>query len=289
MASQVSQSQGITKKAPEGAKEVERFFGVYLLYCTNPKFRGRTYIGKTTDPNRRIFQHNHGKVAGGAWRTSNRGPWDMVLVVHGFPNDISALRFEWAWQHPKSSRRLNSLPGKKSSEKRFDYELRLLACMLRMGPWDRLPLTIQWLLPDYQRDFPPTLEPPLHMPICLGPVKSTKPTSGKSKTKSVESDEEEAAQSVEEEEELLCNLCFQSATPSQRLVCLYPRCGAVTHTICLGEHFVSGTNELVPVSGRCPTCEGQELWGDLIKKKRGCYSQVVEQLPLVEEEEEESY
>ena len=235
MASQVSQSQGITKKAPEGAKEVERFFGVYLLFCTNPKYKGRTYIGKTTDPNRRIFQHNHGKVAGGAWRTSNRGPWDMVsarylilmnsfqvLVVHGFPNDISALRFEWAWQHPKSSRRLNSLPGKKSSEKRFDYELRLLACMLRMGPWDRLPLTIQWLLPDYKRDFPPSLEPPLHMPICLGPVKSTKPTSGKSKAKSTGSEEEETNIPVVEEE-LLCNLCFQNATPSQRLVCLYPR------------------------------------------------------------------
>ena len=78
----------------------------------------------------------------------------------------------------------------------------------------------------------------------------------------------------------------------------------MSHTVCLGEHFVSSTNELVclttcqismkqilqvPVSGQCPTCEGQELWGDLIKKKRGCYSQVLEQLPLVNEEDEEIY
>lgn len=283
MASQVSQSQGITKKAPEGAKEVEHFFGVYLLYCTNPKLKGRTYIGKTTDPNRRIFQHNHGKVAGGAWRTSNKGPWDMVLVVHGFPNDISALRFEWAWQHPTSSRRLNSLPAKKSSEKKFDYELRLLSCMLRMGPWDRLPLTIQWLLPQYQRPFPADRQPPLHMPICLGPVKSTKPQGGGRGRKATEDLGDLGVQ--EEQEDLLCNICFQSATPSQRLVCLYPRCGAVSHTLCLGEHFVRGSEHLLPISGECPTCGGRELWGDLLKKKRGCYSHVED----IQEEEWEDY
>lgn len=264
MATQVSQAQGLTRRAPAGAKEVERFFGVYLLYCTNPQYKGRTYIGKTTDPNRRIFQHNHGKVAGGAWRTSNRGPWDMVLVVHGFPNDISALRFEWAWQHPTKSRRLNSLPGKGRAEKRFDYELRLLSCMLRTGPWHRLPLTVQWLLPQYQRPFPADLQPPIHMPICVGPVNSTRPgTEAKAGAEEVPE---------QQQEELLCNLCFEPATPSQRLVCLYPRCGAVSHTLCLAENFLSGTDQLLPVRGQCPTCEGEELWGDLLKKKNGCYS-----------------
>lgn len=77
--------------------EIENFYGVYLLYCKNPKYLGRVYIGKTNDPNRRIKQHNRGKHAGGAWKTSNRGPW---LILNCFSKSV-LLNFKilglWLW------------------------------------------------------------------------------------------------------------------------------------------------------------------------------------------------
>lgn len=265
----------------EHAKEVEDFYGVYLLYCTNPKYKGRTYIGFTVDPNRRISQHNRGKHAGGAGRTSNKGPWEMVLIIHGFPNEISALRFEWAWQHPSKSRRLNHLPKKKAREKTFDFCLRLVASMLNLGPWNRLPLTVRWLKPEYQRDFPADLQPPLHMPLVFGPVKSKK-VQKKDKSKVAEGEAES------EDDELLCCVCFKIVASSDRLQCLSPKCGSVGHTICLSDRFLSGTSNVIPVRGNCPTCGLETLWGDLIRKSKGCYEHLVETEEQEQQEEESS-
>lgn len=149
--------------------EVGKFYGCYCLVSTNPRFKGRTYIGFTVNPNRRILQHNGGCEKGGARKTSGRGPWDMVMIIHGFPNEISALRFEWAWQNPEKSLRLKGAFPKRPGFG-FNAKFKVVCEMLRTGPWCRLPLVIRWLKQEYKVDFMQNKLPPFHMPTVFGLV-----------------------------------------------------------------------------------------------------------------------
>ncbi len=121
------------------------------------------------NPNRRILQHNGGSMKGGAKKTSGRGPWDMVLIVHGFPNEISALRFEWAWQNPEKSLRLKHAFPKRPGFS-FQAKFNVVCEMLRSGPWCRLPLVIRWLKQEYKVGFDQSKLPPMHMPTVFGLV-----------------------------------------------------------------------------------------------------------------------
>ncbi|RMZ83997.1 hypothetical protein DV737_g1382, partial [Chaetothyriales sp. CBS 132003] len=87
-------------------KPIPAFYGVYLLRSTVRK--ASTYIGSTPQPARRLGQHN-GRVKGGAVRTSRASlrPWDMVCIVAGFPSNIAALQFEWAWQNAHLTRHIS--------------------------------------------------------------------------------------------------------------------------------------------------------------------------------------
>lgn len=240
--------------------QVEQFYGCYLLYCTNPKYKGHTYIGFTVDPNRRIKQHNKGFKAGGAWRTSRKGPWDMALIIHGFPNEISALRFEWAWQHPDRSRRLSHVGKKVRTETRFAYAFRVVSHMLRAVPWVRLPLTIQWLIEDYQLDFQPDLSPPLHMAIAYGPVKAVR---APALHESVHSTPSIPA----------CAVCGKLVERKRSVAkCPYPECSAASHLCCLAELFLKyESNQTIPVSGNCPVCKNWLLWGEVVRHNRHNY------------------
>ena len=81
----------------------------YCYLLVSKRCPGHTYIGYTTDPDRRLAQHN-GKVQGGAKYTKRYRPWKRKILVSGFKSSHDALMFEWAWKHPSKTR---FLKGKK--------------------------------------------------------------------------------------------------------------------------------------------------------------------------------
>jgi predicted GIY-YIG superfamily endonuclease len=78
---------------------------VYLLYHRGSN---RTYIGATTDPARRLRQHNR-EITGGARSTGKvSGGWELICYLSGFPNRSVCYRWEKllklrAWTLPARS------------------------------------------------------------------------------------------------------------------------------------------------------------------------------------------
>ncbi|VDM39477.1 unnamed protein product [Toxocara canis] len=229
---------------------------------TPPTDNNRCYIGYTVDPNRRIRQHNAGKQFGGAGRTDHRGPWDMVCIIHGFPNSVSALRFEWAWQNPDKSRRLRSLSlRKKQKESAFAFRFRIACHMLNSDPWRRLSLTFRWLLPSSEIAFPPELPLSPHMSVARGLVE---------KTSTLVPQLPEQYIYIRK-----CAICSQTISKISELVrCTAQQqsCGSHFHMRCLSKTVLAASNELhaqlFPISGKCPKCDATFIWGDLIRDQR---------------------
>lgn len=94
---------------------------VYLLQSSSKK----TYVGATTNVERRLRQHNK-KRSGGAKYTGkwvDRGDtWECVCYASGFPTWIDALQFEWKWK-----RLSRDVPSKCALQKRMEALTILLA------------------------------------------------------------------------------------------------------------------------------------------------------------------
>lgn len=76
-------------------------FYCYIVCNSND----RTYNGYTVNLTRRLRQHN-GVIKGGARATSNRGPWEFLIILTSSCWDcISvAMKHEWSIKYPTRKR-----------------------------------------------------------------------------------------------------------------------------------------------------------------------------------------
>ncbi|XP_048325088.2 uncharacterized protein LOC107411517 [Ziziphus jujuba] len=164
----------IGKEGEEGddGGEKERkggFYGCYLLVSLSPRHKGHTYIGFTVNPRRRIRQHN-GEIGCGAWRTKKRRPWEMVLCIYGFPTNVSALQFEWAWQHPTESLAVRSAAASFKSLSGIANKIKLAYTMLTLPSWQSMDLTINFFSTKYKIHSAGCPSLPKHMKVRVCPM-----------------------------------------------------------------------------------------------------------------------
>ena len=265
-------------------------FHVYLLQSHKASAHARHsyYIGKTTDPKRRKRQHN-GLILGGAKRTckASKRPWEMVVVVQGFPSVTAALQFEWQWQHPKRSKIIRDAvhalsPVRQTGVRRL---LQILHAMLLSKLWRNYPLDIlvcdefcfDWFhkfaeptLPDQMTAVFGTLDDCHMYAPTLGLVETECTTPAQRTTKCA-----------------LCSDCI-SANFAQCYHCL-----CRSHVTCLMANFIATkrqphtasqakvahfgiapvrqtaeseeTSSLLPPTGACHECGGQLDWARILK------------------------
>ncbi|CAL8991004.1 unnamed protein product [Prunus brigantina] len=114
-----------------------------------------------------IGQHN-GEIAQGAWRTKRKRPWEMVLCIYGFPTNVSALQFEWAWQHPTVSKAVRQAAASFKSTGGLVRKIKLAYTMLTLPPWHSLNITVNFFSTQYTKHSAgcPPLPEQMKVKVC---------------------------------------------------------------------------------------------------------------------------
>lgn len=279
----------VEKKSKKGkGKSKKKFYGCYLLVSLGARAKGRTYIGFTVKPKRRIRQHN-GELAMGASRTRMGRPWEMVLVVYGFSSQGRALAFEWAWQHPRRSKSIRDQIAKMKSGQLSGVKgkARILRELLSSEAFQNERLKVQILDSKYASPVHPLLSNISRkegdgeggLPVSIAPLASL-PDSNEPLAE--DSDDSEETEEETEESQIgsgyntKCMLCFQDLI--EGCVSLSCRCESRFHPSCLENHFAKKSEKKtdggVSVSasasdqqcdqGPCPLCGYELTWEEAL-------------------------
>ena len=240
-------------------------FMCYLLRSLAPKHATKTYIGFAVDPKRRIRQHN-GEIKGGATRTKRVGrPWEMCLVVQGFPNKVCALQFEWAWTNPTKSRLLkNHVP----KTKRYGYreKLRLLTTMLTVNPWSNYGLKVHFTSEDVLHlweKFRSDNTALMSIPVSEGLLDMLDVYNCQDAPTCVDKEGLNGQPAIKDKVCVYCSEPMKSARGHAKC----PYCNITAHLICLSDEFLKDQpDELIPRSGVCSFCEKYITWRDIVVK-----------------------
>ena len=250
-------------------------FCVYLLTSKNPYYHFHTYIGKTTNPPKRLRQHN-GEIAGGAFKTETKRPWEMVLVVHSFPTQTKVLQFEWDWQHPEKGKRVRAAyeairGGSYGTVYSLGYRIRLLAEMLHQPAYCRLPLGVYITTHEYDELFARCPDLPGQVSVHYGDLADVMRYVGRfrlshnrqSQTAVRASQQLRTAASLADRS--TCRVCQQRLRLGEIAAECPHRCGALCHLVCLGKHYTAGTATLIPTVCACVGCGREFSWGEMIE------------------------
>jgi len=260
-------------------KKRQQLYACYLLCSLSVKGKGRTYVGFTVNPRRRIRQHN-GELTMGACSTRAFRPWDMVLVVYGFSNQGRALAFEWAWQHPQRSTIIRDkiCLMKKSQLSGVKGKARILKELLAAEKFKGEPLRVQVLDSKYSSSVLPFLEAVREdVPIEIAPMEEL-PQSAPAANDAGDGDEDDdddlqlsgciAAREVlaAPPGSIKCMICFEKLIDG--CVALRCRCSSWFHPMCLEKQFASYSSKASTESeldrGKCPLCDYELTWKEAL-------------------------
>lgn len=133
-------------------EQKRKSFYCYLIRSKHPQHARSTYIGFTMKPTRRIKQHN-GQMVNGAYRTNRKRPWEFAVIVKGFPTKISALQFEWAWQHPHKHKQIKHHASGLHRKVGTKAKLHILAILLGASPWSQYSLSLNFTSDEMKSQF----------------------------------------------------------------------------------------------------------------------------------------